>query len=178
MVARLNRAQQQEHGYVEAKIDRIAEQADLTRGAVYSNFTGKRALYLAVLADDAERAGSDATPPAQSPGTVEDALGAFARVWLERLPLAGDSPASGHGGEAAPVGGHPGDRLTLWSTSTSRDHIVDVNQGGVACRDVLSGTRWRWPCWPDCCANPCTRTRWRGNSSSTARTATSSTRAA
>jgi AcrR family transcriptional regulator len=68
MVARLNRAQQQEHGYVEAKIDRIAEQADLTRGAVYSNFTGKRALYLAVLADDAERAGSDATPPAQSPG--------------------------------------------------------------------------------------------------------------
>lgn len=111
-VARLNRAQQQErtgaailaaaraefaeHGYAEAKIDRIAERAELTRGAVYSNFTGKRALYLAVLADDAERARSEAAPPSHSPGSVEDALGAFARVWLERLPLAGDSPASGH----------------------------------------------------------------------------------
>src|SRR3954466_14934522 len=96
MVARLNRAQQQEHGYVEAKIDRIAEQADLTRGAVYSNFTGKRALYLAVLADDAERARSGAAPPPRSPGSVDGALGAFARAWLERLPLVGDSPASGH----------------------------------------------------------------------------------
>jgi AcrR family transcriptional regulator len=111
-VARLTRAQQQErtgaailaaaraefaeHGYPEAKIDRIAERADLTRGAVYSNFTGKRALYLAVLAADAERARSEAEPPAEPPGSVERALGAFARAWLERLPLAGDSPASGH----------------------------------------------------------------------------------
>lgn len=111
-MARLTRAQQQErtgaailaaawaefaeHGYAEAKIDRIAERAELTRGAVYSNFSGKRALYLAVLADAAERARSEAAPPAESPGSVERAFGAFARVWLERLPLAGDSPASGH----------------------------------------------------------------------------------
>ncbi|MHC5909126.1 TetR family transcriptional regulator, partial [Streptomyces sp. S6] len=82
-MARLTRAQQQErtraavlvaarrefteHGYAEAKIDRIAERADLTRGAVYSNFSGKRALYLAVLADDAEKARDLARPPLRPP---------------------------------------------------------------------------------------------------------------
>ncbi|MGW3567785.1 TetR family transcriptional regulator [Streptomyces sp. NPDC000941] len=111
-MARLTRAQQQErtraavlvaareefaeHGYAEAKVDRIAERAELTRGAVYSNFTGKRALYLAVLADAAERARVRAEPPVESPDSVGRALGTFARVWLERLPLAGDTPGSGH----------------------------------------------------------------------------------
>ncbi|GFH39542.1 TetR/AcrR family transcriptional regulator [Streptomyces pacificus] len=111
-MARLTRAQQQErtravvlvaarqefaeHGYGEAKIDRIAERAELTRGAVYSNFTGKRALYLAVLADAAEHARACAEPPLESPDSVGRALGAFARVWLERLPFAGDTPGSGH----------------------------------------------------------------------------------
>ncbi|TDC25963.1 TetR/AcrR family transcriptional regulator [Streptomyces sp. 8K308] len=111
-MVRLTRAQQQERtraavlvaareefaerGYVDAKVDRIAERAELTRGAVYSNFTGKRALYLAVLADAAERARAAAEPPAESPDSAARALGAFARVWLERLPLAGDTPESGH----------------------------------------------------------------------------------
>ncbi|MBT3153126.1 TetR family transcriptional regulator [Streptomyces sp. CHD11] len=111
-MARLTRAQQQErtravvlvaarqefaeHGYGEAKIDRIAERAELTRGAVYSNFTGKRGLYLAVLADAAEHARACAEPPLASPDSVGRALGAFARVWLERLPFAGDTPGSGH----------------------------------------------------------------------------------
>ncbi|WP_416968986.1 TetR family transcriptional regulator [Streptomyces sp. 4F14] len=111
-MARLTRAEQQqrtraavltaaraeftEHGYAEAKIDRIAERADLTRGAVYSNFAGKRALYLAVLAADAESSRSAARQPLRSPESTGEALGAFARVWLERLPLAGDTPASGH----------------------------------------------------------------------------------
>ncbi|MDN5918894.1 MAG: TetR/AcrR family transcriptional regulator [Pseudonocardia sp.] len=111
-MARLTRAQQQErtratvlaaarhefaeHGYAEAKVDRIAERAELTRGAVYSNFTGKRALYLAVLADTAERARGSAGPPTESPDSVGRSLGAFARVWLERLPFAGETPGSGH----------------------------------------------------------------------------------
>ncbi|MCT2583514.1 TetR/AcrR family transcriptional regulator [Actinophytocola gossypii] len=106
-MVRLTRAQQQERtraavltsaraefaarGYAEVKIDRIAERAELTRGAVYSNFPSKRALYLAVLVDLVER--EDTGPaPAFSP----EPLGAFARVWLERLPLAGDSPTAGH----------------------------------------------------------------------------------
>ncbi|MEV7866681.1 TetR family transcriptional regulator [Streptomyces sp. NPDC088124] len=111
-MARLTRAQQQErtraavlvaarqefaeYGYAEAKIDRMAERAELTRGAVYSNFTGKRALYLAVLADAAEQAWVSAQPPVESPDSTGRALGAFARVWLERLPLTGDTPGSGH----------------------------------------------------------------------------------
>ena len=77
-MVRLTRAQQQErtraavlaasrrefseHGYAEAKVDRIAEQAELTRGAVYSNFPSKRALYLAVLIDLVENSGA-AGPP-------------------------------------------------------------------------------------------------------------------
>lgn len=78
------------HGYVNAKVDRIAERAELTRGAVYSNFPSKRALYLAVLIASIEPGGV-----AESPPGLEEAMGAFARVWLERLPLTGDTPADG-----------------------------------------------------------------------------------
>ncbi len=74
-----------ERGFRDAKIDVIAERAELTRGAVYSNFPGKRALYFAVLADLAEHAPE---PPHPGPGrTTGDALGALARAWLARLPL-------------------------------------------------------------------------------------------
>lgn len=45
------RAEFAEHGYRDATIDRIAARADLTRGAVYSNFPGKRALYFSTLVD-------------------------------------------------------------------------------------------------------------------------------
>jgi AcrR family transcriptional regulator len=72
-----------ERGFREAKIDAIAERAELTRGAVYSNFPGKRALYFAVLADLAEHALPDGAPGR----TTGDALAALARAWLSRLPL-------------------------------------------------------------------------------------------
>ncbi|MCC5578406.1 TetR/AcrR family transcriptional regulator [Microtetraspora sp. AC03309] len=101
-MARLSRAQTQERtrakvlaaardefaarGFRDAKIDGIAERAELTRGAVYSNFPGKRALYFAVLADLAERAPGPSHP---EPGlTTREALRAFARAWVARLPLA------------------------------------------------------------------------------------------
>ncbi|MCW2880619.1 MAG: putative transcriptional regulator, TetR family [Sphaerisporangium sp.] len=75
-----------ERGFRDAKIDRIAERAELTRGAVYSNFPGKRALYFAVLADLAER---PPEPPHPDPGrTARETLGALARAWVARLPLA------------------------------------------------------------------------------------------
>ncbi|MFI6503833.1 TetR/AcrR family transcriptional regulator [Nonomuraea typhae] len=121
------RAEFAEYGYREAKIDDIAERAELTRGAVYSNFPGKRALYFAVLAEEAagslaqggadaagslaeggaDAAGSWARAPGDgvTPGregaprdeaaagrTAEEALRAFARAWLARLPLA-EEPA-------------------------------------------------------------------------------------
>lgn len=81
-----------ERGYADAKVDRIAERAELTRGAVYSNFPSKRALYLAVLLDAIE----PVTQRDSSPSELIDALGEFARNWLERLPLTGDTPAGGH----------------------------------------------------------------------------------
>jgi AcrR family transcriptional regulator len=81
-----------ERGYRDAKIDSIAERARLTRGGVYSNFPGKRALYFAVLVEDAERAPA---PPRAQPGrTAREALGVFARHWLARLPLATDEQHS------------------------------------------------------------------------------------
>jgi AcrR family transcriptional regulator len=72
-----------ECGFRDAKIDSIADRAELTRGAVYSNFPGKRALYFAVLAEDAE----SHSGPARPGRTPRDALGALARAWLARLPL-------------------------------------------------------------------------------------------
>jgi len=107
-MARLTRAQMQEQnrarvlaaareefterGFRDAKIDVIAERAELTRGAVYSNFPGKRALYFAVLAAEADRFA--AGPPDPDPGlTPAEVLGAFARAWVARLPLATDPDA-------------------------------------------------------------------------------------
>ncbi|GGL98455.1 TetR/AcrR family transcriptional regulator [Micromonospora yangpuensis] len=75
-----------EQGFREARIDDIADRAELTRGAVYSNFPGKRALYFAVLAAEAEQV-PEPTQPA-SAGTVAEALAEFAQAWLTRLPLA------------------------------------------------------------------------------------------
>lgn len=82
-----------ERGFRDAKIDAIAERAELTRGAVYSNFPGKRALYFAVLAELAER---PLEPPHPAPGhTPREALGALARAWVAGLPLADtDEPAN------------------------------------------------------------------------------------
>ncbi|SEU44452.1 TetR/AcrR family transcriptional regulator [Nonomuraea wenchangensis] len=82
------RAEFAERGYREAKIDGIADRAELTRGAVYSNFPGKRALYFAVLAELAESAEPPA--PAEPALTVGEALREVARAWVARLPLATD----------------------------------------------------------------------------------------
>ncbi|MDT7800672.1 MAG: hypothetical protein QOI78_4105 [Actinomycetota bacterium] len=79
-------------GFRDAKIDVIAERAELTRGAVYSNFPGKRALYFAVLAELAEHAPRPTTPASHP--SAPDALAAFARAWVARLPLATDSDSA------------------------------------------------------------------------------------
>jgi AcrR family transcriptional regulator len=73
-----------ERGFRDAKVDVIAERAELTRGAVYSNFPGKRALYFAVLADIAEHAPQPDHP--RRGETTREALGAFALAWLARQP--------------------------------------------------------------------------------------------
>ena len=104
-MARLSRAEQQvrtrarvlvaareefaERGFRDARIDDIADRAELTRGAVYSNFPSKRALYFAVLTDLVERA-EPPTGPQPPAGTPSQALGALARAWVGRLPLTSD----------------------------------------------------------------------------------------
>ncbi|MFE0154278.1 TetR/AcrR family transcriptional regulator [Nonomuraea sp. NPDC059007] len=82
-----------EQGYVLANVDRIAERAELTRGAVYSNFPSKRALYLAVLVEMVDK--TETAEPAGPPGSPAEALGTFARTWLERLPLVDDTASGG-----------------------------------------------------------------------------------
>jgi AcrR family transcriptional regulator len=94
------RAEFAERGFRETKIDVIAERAELTRGAVYSNFPGKRALYFAVLAEDAERAELPSDPDYGL--TPREALGAFARAWVARLPLATDQEAARLGRDLMP----------------------------------------------------------------------------
>ncbi|WP_430789271.1 TetR family transcriptional regulator [Actinoplanes sp. G11-F43] len=107
-MVRLTRAQQQartratvlgaaaaefaEHGYADAKIDRIASRVDLTRGAVYSNFPSKRSLYLAVLLDSWPHAPHGSVEALHT--DAASASEAFARTWLERLPLAADDAAT------------------------------------------------------------------------------------
>ncbi|MFG1992952.1 TetR/AcrR family transcriptional regulator [Actinoplanes sp. NPDC048988] len=109
-MVRLTRAQQQErtraavltaaaaefaeHGYAEARVDRIAARAELTRGAVYSNFPSKRSLYLAVLLDSLPGPTAGDTT-AVEPVDVAGGAESFARVWLERLPLSGEAPPAG-----------------------------------------------------------------------------------
>jgi AcrR family transcriptional regulator len=79
-----------ERGFRDAKVDAIAERAELTRGAVYSNFPSKRALYFAVMAHLAETAPEP--QPAEPSLTVREALGAFARAWVTKLPLVDEQP--------------------------------------------------------------------------------------
>jgi AcrR family transcriptional regulator len=81
------RAEFAEHGYGDTTIDRIAARADLTRGAVYSNFPGKRALYLSTLIPTDQRAAYRGTQkhvePAHGDVNSADGLAAFASAWLD-----------------------------------------------------------------------------------------------
>ncbi|ONI79841.1 TetR family transcriptional regulator [Actinosynnema sp. ALI-1.44] len=80
-----------ERGFRDAKIDEIAARAELTRGAVYSNFPGKRALYFAVLAETTAAQHGPEHPG--TPTTPRDVLGTLARAWVTRLPMATDPQA-------------------------------------------------------------------------------------
>ncbi|MDR8410905.1 TetR/AcrR family transcriptional regulator [Nonomuraea sp. 3-1Str] len=95
-------------GFRDVKIDDIAERAGLTRGAVYSNFPGKRALFFSVLADAYRPDGSHRPDGPDGPllgdarsgrpsaagagGDVAAVLGAVARAWLDD-PVPGSATA-------------------------------------------------------------------------------------
>lgn len=83
-----------DRGYGGASIEQIAEEAGYSHGAIYSNFTGKPDLFLAVFEDYmAERvrelAESQAALPADVP--IEARARALADQWMERLERDPDS---------------------------------------------------------------------------------------
>jgi AcrR family transcriptional regulator len=75
------------NGFVATSLSDIAEEAGLTKGAVYSNFDSKEDLFLALLAGDQARpyaAQEDLAPSDMSSIEGADAL-ARARAWGEHL---------------------------------------------------------------------------------------------
>jgi len=61
-----------EHGFAAASLDQVAEEAGLTKGAVYSNFANKEDLVLAVLDDNFNRQMDEALSKVDFEGTIEE----------------------------------------------------------------------------------------------------------
>ncbi|GAB3895927.1 hypothetical protein GCM10027612_49470 [Microbispora bryophytorum subsp. camponoti] len=100
-----------ERGFRDAKVDAIADRAGLTRGAVYSNFPGKRALYFSVLADLAER---EAEPDGMRRSSPRPARHTTPRRWARTRPArrSARSPAPGSPGFRWPPTVRPGSAWT------------------------------------------------------------------
>ena len=74
------------HGYVAASLDEVAEEAGLTKGAVYSNFDSKEDLFLAVIdarLDQPMRHGAEVINTFT--GTSEEHAMAGARVFVDTV---------------------------------------------------------------------------------------------
>jgi AcrR family transcriptional regulator len=73
-------------GYHDASVEEVAEQAGFSHGAVYSNFSGKEDLFLAVFEDYmATRAGELAATLTSAPESLPERARAMAAQWMERL---------------------------------------------------------------------------------------------
>jgi AcrR family transcriptional regulator len=73
-------------GYHGASVEEVAEQAGFSHGAVYSNFTGKEDLFLAVFEDYmATRAGELAEALTAAPPNLPGRARAIAAQWMERF---------------------------------------------------------------------------------------------
>src|SRR6185437_14791237 len=68
-----------ERGFHGASLDEIAEEAGYSKGAVYSNFAGKDALFLAVLDAQFEQRARDLADVMFDEERLEDSLSAIAR---------------------------------------------------------------------------------------------------
>lgn len=126
------RAEFAERGYSEAKIDRIAERAELTRGAVYSNFPSKRALYLAVLLDGAEPART--RDPSAPPAEHTRSHGQAAEQKRAMEPADEQERAAGHAAEQEPAAGSTAERehISGLLPATERNDPGRVNQRSPA----------------------------------------------
>lgn len=73
-------------GYHDASVEEIAEQAGFSHGAVYSNFSGKEELFLAVFEDYmATRASELADALVGAPESLPQRARAIAAQWMERF---------------------------------------------------------------------------------------------
>ncbi len=70
-------------GFHAASLEEIAEQAGYTKGAVYSNFVGKDALFLAVLDDHFQRRAAAYEEIVLDHEEIEDAYRGVARFWRD-----------------------------------------------------------------------------------------------
>jgi AcrR family transcriptional regulator len=76
-----------ERGFHAATLDEIAEEAGYTKGAVYSNFSGKDDLFLALLAEHYADRAELYEALVLTPGDLEETNRAVARVMLEAYEL-------------------------------------------------------------------------------------------
>lgn len=74
-------------GYEDTSIDAVLREAGVSRGSLYHHFTGKDALFEAVLEQIEARAGSEAIAAASGASDPVDALRAGCLAWIR---LAGD----------------------------------------------------------------------------------------
>jgi TetR/AcrR family transcriptional regulator, transcriptional repressor of aconitase len=81
-----------QNGYGMTSLDRIAEEAGFSKGAVYSNFSGKEDLFLAVLEEQGRTTLDDLTDAlaagGNDPMTVIDRIAA----WSDRVSKSGNWP--------------------------------------------------------------------------------------
>lgn len=80
-----------EHGYARASVNRIAQRAGLTHGAVYSNFKGKRALVFEVLARRYDELPAPRPQPAREP-SVAGVLQTMSAAYGGQIEASGESP--------------------------------------------------------------------------------------
>ena len=107
-------------GYHAASLDQIARHAGFSKGAVYSNFENKAALFLAVMDANFDLAYSEAWDPFDR---VEDVVGDVAGGQLTAIVTSGGGPAYVVGAAKAQfrvTRGHPAE----FSTLSDAGHLV------------------------------------------------------
>ncbi|QGZ65344.1 TetR/AcrR family transcriptional regulator [Paraburkholderia acidisoli] len=79
-------------GYAATSLDRIAEEAGFSKGAVYSNFDGKESLFLEVLDEHGKQSLAAILAALAGAGTIDEAIDAIAH-WAEKSSRKGNWPS-------------------------------------------------------------------------------------
>lgn len=79
------------YGYAASSLDRIADEAGFSKGAVYSNFAGKDALFLGVLEEHARVTLAEVLAEVEDAPDIEEAIERIA-AWATRSSRLGNWP--------------------------------------------------------------------------------------